>query len=735
MALHFITAVWGAGHTAVFLDIGLPSLLAPGNFPGMADLANARFHLFTKKSDFARIEASPAYRKLRDIMMIELDFIEEEFEVATHTMMSECHRAGLKRACERGAYAAFMTPECVWSDHSIANLERIAATGVAVVYMPGLRLIKESAGAALSENWLSADRSTMTIPARDLVRIGFDHLHPITADLFYREHGRMLMPANLLWTVAGQGVLAHCFHLHPILIEPNAANIDFQSTIDEDLGLVSDPAGLRDYIVTDSDEAFAYELSPLSHNVQTDFRKGSPAEVAAWAEVSANARHRLLVHHALRLHYAEIDPAAWVATEQEARQVLDATFTLLASSQWGLLKRRLWRNLECRERAAVYRERAAVIRVLPLPPRIPVRSVDLKRLQAEADTAANAGAFEEALRLYQELITHNPSGVEGYCHRSQLLLKLNRPEEALHDANLLSIIEPQNNDFYRINIEARHQARMSRYAHAPQSGGPTITPKAPLLRPRYYEDWFLYSRDKVTLYTRVHTAKGLADLNRFFSWMFGGEGKLRPWHWRWSYETYVLQPLAKRLRDDGKRALLVRNDGVDISFASLERIENLESAALNQALLLLKAHAYGHIILARGRMLLEYPEIADALRDILATQQTLDLTVLDNGLTNADIARAFRPDVAIRDQAAYGSSGTAIVTSVVRRIRHQPFLMWIFARSSRGNLLRRCMMLFARFFVALITFPTLSASAALLNRVGSRSHHTAVTVALSRQTN
>ena len=39
MKFYFSVPVWGNNHTDLFINVGLPSLLAPGNIPGLREAA------------------------------------------------------------------------------------------------------------------------------------------------------------------------------------------------------------------------------------------------------------------------------------------------------------------------------------------------------------------------------------------------------------------------------------------------------------------------------------------------------------------------------------------------------------------------------------------------------------------------------------------------------------------------------------------------------------------------
>src|SRR5882762_2811124 len=84
------TPVWGPGHLGLFLRIGLPSLLAPGNLPGLSCRATSRYFIYTQPEGAAQLRAAPAFRALAEIIRVEIVPIEDEI-ASPHRTMSDCH--------------------------------------------------------------------------------------------------------------------------------------------------------------------------------------------------------------------------------------------------------------------------------------------------------------------------------------------------------------------------------------------------------------------------------------------------------------------------------------------------------------------------------------------------------------------------------------------------------------------------------------------------------------------
>src|SRR5262245_36128357 len=74
-----VTAVWGEWHTGVFLNFNIPSLLAPGNIPGLCSLQQGRYVIFTRRSDAERIAGSAAFSRLSRCLPVELIALHDKF--------------------------------------------------------------------------------------------------------------------------------------------------------------------------------------------------------------------------------------------------------------------------------------------------------------------------------------------------------------------------------------------------------------------------------------------------------------------------------------------------------------------------------------------------------------------------------------------------------------------------------------------------------------------------------
>jgi len=332
---HFLTPVWGASYTRLFVDFAIPAQLAAGNLPAFAGNPLNKYVIFTRPQDAEDIRAAPAFQQLAATIPVEFDYIADKI-VVPHDTMSDCFRKGIVAAERVQAGLIFLTPDLVFADGSFETLRRLSILGHDVVFVPGIRTLKRGVCARLARDHASGG-STISVPPRALMQIALENLHPLAHSSWWDEGEGDLIPANLYWRVGEGGILGRCFHLHPLLVHPQRANARFFGTVDDDYFCAACPDSSRDFVVTDSDALLAIELSEPEHFFRTGFRKGSVDDAVSWAEQFTNSRHRQLFRHVIKMHTGLAAAQDWIRVEEEADAVAHQIQARLRLSTWRLL--------------------------------------------------------------------------------------------------------------------------------------------------------------------------------------------------------------------------------------------------------------------------------------------------------------------------------------------------------------------------------------------------------------
>src|SRR5262245_39868579 len=164
---HLLTPVWGESYTQLYLEVVIPAQLAAGNLSAFSDNPSNRYAIFTRAADAERIRASAVYARLNNLIRVSIHLIEEEIRIP-HDVMSNCFRRGIKDAVAADAAAIFLTPDLVFANGSFAALKRLHEHGADVVYIPGIRTLKQSVTSVLKT---SIQDGRIAVAARELMRI------------------------------------------------------------------------------------------------------------------------------------------------------------------------------------------------------------------------------------------------------------------------------------------------------------------------------------------------------------------------------------------------------------------------------------------------------------------------------------------------------------------------------------------------------------------------------------
>jgi hypothetical protein len=329
--LQIIVPVWGEAYTRLFAELCLPTLLAPGNIPALPHRERHVFAIYTTPDDRRIIEAAPAFALLSRTIAVEFHPVRARVgQIINHyDVQSDCFRRAIRRADAANRAMVFLTPDLVMADGSLRGLARIAGTGARAVLGVGIRLDKAPARERLLA--YRADDAIAIVP-RDLVRLALGALHPIARAHMFHGESDAIQLSNLYWRVGGEGLVARCFHLHPFLVYPRVKNAPFSNTVDGDYLEAACPDPADAYIITDSDEFSAWELSDADRRVPTIPRTRPLADFLTWVRNKTTPRHRALAGHAIRIHCGMTDAALWQQAERESGE---SVAKLLALAEQG----------------------------------------------------------------------------------------------------------------------------------------------------------------------------------------------------------------------------------------------------------------------------------------------------------------------------------------------------------------------------------------------------------------
>lgn len=363
-SLDVVTAVWGAEYCRLFLDVCVPNQLTPGNLGALP--AGSRYRVFTSGDDADALKASSALRQVGELMPVDVVVVRELSGSSRNKFNREasCHRRAVAEAREPGAALIFVCPDHVMSEGALAAVVRRHAAGSRAVVCTGLRVDREAFLSALY-----ARGGAGGVPPRELVALALDHLHPFTlAHMIDSDHA-VRRPIGLYWKVPGEGLLARCFFLTPLMVDPLRRDILPSGTIDGHY--VRQACPIRDdvHVVSDSDELVLFEMSHIDALVPGDaLRHVSPWRTAAVMS-RCDSHQQSYWTEPIRLHVRDIGEA-WSDPEAHAARFAGRVVTRHKVWRWLTLRepKIVWRDSEVRQqlrraakRSSAWRNRSAAL--------------------------------------------------------------------------------------------------------------------------------------------------------------------------------------------------------------------------------------------------------------------------------------------------------------------------------------------------------------------------------------
>jgi hypothetical protein len=274
---YFIIVLWGERYRNYFLELCLPSLLAPGNIPALTPSRSSKFVICTTPQDWTAIKATPIFRKLEallDVAFVEIPPCPPERSGCEH--MNIGHKLACNMAFHDKGLALILTPDCMMSDGSMARVQALSESGVRLVLTAALRFGEEPFFADLNSQGLMPAQSLrdsgepLALTGAQMVHAAVNGMHSET--LSYEWDAPYLLPVTpaAWWRVPGEdGIVLHSLSWAPLLIDYSAVQSHDTSTldgwtIDGDYLYRNLGSDKNVHIVQDSDEIFLASWAPMA---------------------------------------------------------------------------------------------------------------------------------------------------------------------------------------------------------------------------------------------------------------------------------------------------------------------------------------------------------------------------------------------------------------------------------------------------------------------------------------
>ena len=287
--------VWGYAHIKRLLEVSLPSWLAPGNLPAVAQLAPTEFVFLTSREDELYLRAHPAFRLLSEVCTTRVHFIDHLITGNNYsTTITLAYTEAVRGAGEDLVETCFLflVSDYIIADGSLRNVVKRILSGRSGVLAGNFQVVEEEA-----LPWLTDLQQTqpdvLRLPPREMMGWALSHLHPATIantvnyPIVHNDHTN-----RLFWRVDNKTLIGRFYLMHMIAIRPETRDFVIGSSCDYSFIPEMCPSDNVD-IVADSDDYLVIELQPRNHESHS-LKTGpqSAKELARTLSEWTTARHR-----------------------------------------------------------------------------------------------------------------------------------------------------------------------------------------------------------------------------------------------------------------------------------------------------------------------------------------------------------------------------------------------------------------------------------------------------------
>lgn len=333
-----VIPVWDERGVDLFLAHTLPSLLAPGNLPDLAQSGAASLRLTTNAQVAERLRRSPLVESASRVLTVNIAVAPQAVPDADRALAAE-----LERARSQGRDILVWRAGTVAAVGALAAIRKARAAGHRCVFAGACRLD----AAIFTERIIPyrCDNGAIAVPARDLVRLALSAIDADGVSVANR-------PGRVLWRDGPERFAMASLLLDPVYIDAWAipADVVAQSSaaIDADLPSWLDCADDEVHVFQDSDEFCCVELSfdafdePAGADDLVEFAARHQFGRSGLRRCVANLSRPIIGHADARRELSpnvETDVARLIETVRAACLDTSVFCRNLPHPGWGWLKR------------------------------------------------------------------------------------------------------------------------------------------------------------------------------------------------------------------------------------------------------------------------------------------------------------------------------------------------------------------------------------------------------------
>ena len=327
MKFHFSIAAWGEAFLDVLCRIHLPSLLAPGNLPAFLDMFPLEYRLYTTPEDAETLSGMRGFRDFSRVVPTQiiavpgLDFSDVHH---SHRVFNELMSMAMRDAEDEGASLFMNNPDTCWGDGSFGHVGRLIQQGKRGILNSAIRLDSRAFMRKVEDDYSLTPDGALIIANRELVRLGWETIHPYQCSTVWGQGNTSLMPSPIITPVEDEGYILNMAHMGSLCVISDNLNQDFQQTTDGDYINRVFPCYEDLHVLDDTDDFCVMELSDPERYIN-NVVAGEPLNeqhVAEYLLTTASWETHSLrnFRRCLRYHWSDVDDARWRTVEGQVEE-------------------------------------------------------------------------------------------------------------------------------------------------------------------------------------------------------------------------------------------------------------------------------------------------------------------------------------------------------------------------------------------------------------------------------
>ena len=331
--VRILLAVWGDTYIKQFLEISLPSFLAPDNIPAIAAEFPCEFVFLTSENDKPYFAENPVFRALSrvcDVSFCPIDHLIVQGNYSTTITLAYASVIQSMGEAMLNTYFVFLVADYVMADGSMCGLLKHMREGRSAVLAGNFQVTHQEVGDYFRQS-VDPENHFLAIPPRELMKYSLQHLHGTTvANIVNHPMSHNSHTNRLFWQVDKHTLIGQFFLMHMLCIKPEITNFRIGASCDYSFVPEMCPSG-DIAILDDSDDYLVVEHQGYGH--EAEFVRPGPISIrplAASLSEWTTALHRENARHAVMFHARDL-PADIAAVKADANEFVEKIFQRLSS--------------------------------------------------------------------------------------------------------------------------------------------------------------------------------------------------------------------------------------------------------------------------------------------------------------------------------------------------------------------------------------------------------------------